>query len=434
MTSLMKNRDCTAVKALLLAVCAVSTLHAQSFPQARPEDVGMSSTRLARLSAAMQSVVDSSEFAGIVVLVIRDAKVVAIDTVGYQDVARRTPMRADAIFRIASMTKAVTSVGVLMLVEEGKIVLSDPLSKYLPAFRDIKVAVQDSPQAGGAHLVLANRPITIHDLLTHTAGFTYAAFEDGFVPSLYRQAGIAEGRTPSETKLADNIDRLATLPLVDQPGHAFHYGMSMDVLGRVIEVVSGESLDHFLETRLFAPLGMTDTFFWVPDAKRSRIVTPYTREQDGLRPVRNPEVFGHAIVGGVGSRGSHYLSGGVGLYSTATDYARFLTMLLDGGTLGRQRLLSPKTVQLMTTAVVHDVRPGWGYGLGIGVIEDIAASGVPGSLGTFGWTGSYATNSWADPKEHLIIVALAQRFPANTGRLWDQVQTLVYQSLVRPYK
>ena len=362
MTSLMKNRDFTAVKALLLAVCAVSTLHAQSFPQARPEDVGMSSTRLARLSAAMQSVVDSSEFAGIVVLVIRDAKVVAIDTVGYQDVARRTPMRADAIFRIASMTKAVTSVGVLMLVEEGKIVLSDPLSKYLPAFRDIKVAVQDSPQASGAHLVLANRPITIHDLLTHTAGFTYAAFEDGFVPSLYRQAGIAEGRTPSETKLADNIDRLATLPLVDQPGHAFHYGMSMDVLGRVIEVVSGESLDHFLETRLFAPLGMTDTFFWVPDAKRSRIVTPYTREQDGLRPVRNPEVFGHAIVGGVGSRGSHYLSGGVGLYSTATDYARFLTMLLDGGTLGRQRLLSPKTVQLMTTAVVHDVRPGWGTG------------------------------------------------------------------------
>jgi CubicO group peptidase (beta-lactamase class C family) len=430
----MKNRDFTAVKTLLLAVCAASTLHAQSFPQARPEDVGMSSTRLARLRAAMQSAVDSSEFAGFVVLVMRDAKVVAVDTVGYQDVARRAPVRADAIFRIASMTKAVTSVGVLMLVEEGKIVLSDPLSKYLPAFRDMKVAVPDSSTANGAHLVPAKRPITIHDLLTHTAGLTYAAFEEGFVPSLYRQAGIVEGRTPSETKLADNIDRLATLPLVDQPGHAFHYGMSIDVLGRVIEVVSGESLDHFLETRLFAPLGMTDTFFWVPDPKRSRIVTPYTREQDRLRPVRNPEQFGQAIVGGAGSRGSHYLSGGVGLYSTATDYARFLTMLLNGGTLGGQRLLSPKTVQLMTTAVVHDVRPGWGYGIGIGVIEDIGASGVPASLGTFGWTGSYATNSWADPVEHLVIVALAQRFPANTARLWDQVQTLVYQSIVRSYK
>lgn len=430
----MKNREFTAVKTLVLAVCAASTLHAQSLPQARPEDVGMSSARLARLRAAMQSAVDSSEFAGFVVLVMRDAKVVAVDTVGYQDVARRAPMRPDAIFRIASMTKAVTSVGVLMLAEEGKIVLTDPLSKYLPRFRDIKVAVQDSSTGRGAHLLPANRPITIHDLLTHTAGLTYAGFEDGFVPSLYRQAEIVEGRAPSETKLADNIDRIATLPLVDQPGHAFHYGMSMDVLGRVIEVVSGEPLDHFLETRLFAPLGMTDTFFWVPDAKRSRIVTPYTREHDRLREVHNPEVFGHAIVGGLGSRGSHYLSGGVGLYSTAADYARFLTMLLDGGTVGRERLLSPKTVQLMTTAVVHDVRPGWGYGLGIGVIEDIGGTGVPGSSGTFGWTGSYATNSWADPVEHLIIVALAQRFPANTKRVWDEVQTLVYQSIVRSYK
>lgn len=382
----------------------------------------------------VHAAVDSSEFAGIVVLVMRDGKLVTVDTAGYQDAALRIPMGADAIFRIASMTKAITSAGVLTLVEDGKIVLSDPLSKFLPAFRDMKVVVVDSSSSNGVSFVAANRPITIHDLLTHTAGFTYAAFNDGTVPDAYRKAGIIEGRAPSDTLLADNIERLARLPLVDQPGHAFHYGMSIDVLGRIIEVVSGESLDHFLETRLFAPLEMTDTYFLVPDAKRSRIVTPYTRENRSLRPVRNPEMFGHAIVGGVGSRGSRYLSGGVGLYSTAADYARFLKMLLDGGTLDHQRVLSPNTVLLMTTAVVHDIGPGRGYGLGIGVMENIAAAAVPGSNGTFGWTGSYATNSWADPKEHLIIVALAQRFPANADRLWEQIQTLVYQSIVRSYK
>lgn len=431
----MKNlveRNAAAVQ--LLALCMACALNAQSFPPVRPEDVGMSTPRLTRLRDAMRAVVDSSEFAGITILVIRDGKVVALDTVGYQDVALRLPMRGDAIFRIASMTKAVTSAGVLMLLEDGKMVLSDPVSRYLPEFREMKVAVPDSSTKTGARLVPANRPITIHDLLTHTAGFTYAAFDEGPVAAAYTEAEIIEGRAPSEMLLADNIRRLATLPLVDQPGHAFHYGMSMDVLGRVIEVVSGESLDHFLESRLFKPLGMTDTYFWVPDAKRSRIATPYTRENAGLRPVRNPELFGRAIVGGSGSRGSRYLSGGVGLYSTATDYARFLEMLLNGGTLGSQRVLSPNTVLLMTSAAVHDIAPGRGYGLGIGVMENVSAAGVPGSSGTFGWTGSYATNSWADPREHLIIVALAQRFPANTDRLWEQIQTLVYQSIVRSHK
>jgi CubicO group peptidase (beta-lactamase class C family) len=422
------------MKMLLFAVFTANALYAQPFPRARPEEVGMSTVRLDRLQAAIRAAVDSSEFAGIVVLVMRDGKLVAVDTAGYQDAALRIPMGANAIFRIASMTKAITSTGLLTLVEDGKIVLSDPLSKFLPAFRDMKVVVADSSSSNGVSFVTANRPITIHDLLTHTAGFTYAAFDDGPVPDAYRKAGIIEGRAPSDTLLADNIERLARLPIVDQPGHAFHYGMSIDVLGRIIEVVSGESLDHFLEARLFAPLGMTDTYFLVPDAKRSRIATPYTRESQTLRPVRNPEMFGHATVGGVGSRGSRYLSGGVGLYSTAADYARFLEMLLDGGTLDHQRVLSPNTVLLMTTAVVHDIDPGRGYGLGIGVTENVAAAGVPGSNGTFGWTGSYATNSWADPKEHLIIVALAQRFPANTDRLWEQIQTLVYQSIVRSYK
>ena len=418
----------------LVALCMACSLNAQGFQRASPEDVGMSTPRLNRLHAAMQAVVDSSEFAGITILVIRDGKVVALDTVGFQNVTLRSPMRGDAIFRIASMTKAITSAGALMLLEDGKIVLSDPVSKYLPEFREMKVAVPDRSTSTGVRLVQADRAITIHDLLTHTAGFTYGAFNDGPVPVLYREAGIVEGRAPSDMLLAENIKRLATLPLVDQPGHAFHYGMSIDVLGRLIEVVSGESLDHFLETRLFKPLGMTDTYFWVPDAKRSRIATPYTRDQEGLRAVHNPELFGRAIVGGAESRGSHYLSGGVGLYSTATDYARFLTMLLGRGTFRSMQLLSPNTVLLMTSAAVHDIDPGRGYGLGIGVMENVSAAGVPGSVGTFGWTGSYATNSWADPKEHLIIVALAQRFPANTARLWEQVQTLVYQSVIHSYK
>jgi CubicO group peptidase (beta-lactamase class C family) len=424
-----------AATVLLWTMCAACATNAQSSPRARPEDVGMSSAGLARLHAALRAAVDSSEVAGVAVLVMRDGRVVTIDTAGYQDLARRAPLLPDAIFRIASMTKAVTSVGVLTLVDEGRIALGDPLAKYIPAFRDVKVAVRDSAAADGARLVPADRPPTIHDLLTHTAGLTYAAFNEGPVPALYRRAGIVEGRAPSETLLADNIERLATLPLVDQPGRAFHYGMSIDVLGRVIEVVSGEPLDHFLTTRVFTPLGMTDTYFVVPDAKRSRIVTPYARENGVLRPVRDPETFGRAIVGGAGSHGSSYLSGGVGLYSTAADYARFLTMLLDGGTFDGHRVLSPNTVRLMTSAAVHDgVRPGWGYGLGIGVMENVSAMGLPGTPGTFGWTGSYATNSWADPTERLIIVALSQRFPANADRLWDQVQTLVYRSIVRSAK
>ena len=422
------------MKMVFLALFTANALYAQPFPRARPEEVGMSSIRLERLQDALRTAVEDAEFAGIVVLVLRDGKLVAVDTAGYQDAALRIPMRADAIFRIASMTKAVTSAGVLTLVDDGKISLNDPLSKFLPSFRDMVVAVEDSSSSKSVSLVAASRPITIHDLLTHTAGFTYAAFNEGPVPDAYRKAGIVEGRAPDDTQLADNIDRLAKLPLVDQPGHAFHYGMSIDVLGRIIEVVSGETLDHFLEARLFTPLRMRDTYFWVPDAKRHRIVTPYTRENGALRPVHNPEMFGHAIVGGIGSRGSRYLSGGVGLYSTAADYARFLQMLLDGGTLDQQRVLASNTVSLMTTAVVHDVVPGRGYGLGIGVTENVTVTGVPGSAGTFGWTGSYATNSWADPKERLIIVALAQRFPANAEHLWEQIQTLVYQSISRSYE
>jgi CubicO group peptidase (beta-lactamase class C family) len=421
----------------LSAPVAATAAAAQALAPARPEAVGVSAERLGRLQRAMQGFVDRGEVAGVVALVVRDGRVVALDTAGWLNVEARIPMRSGTIFRIASMSKPVTSVAIMMLYEEGRLLLSDPVARYLPEFRDMQV-VAGADSAGG-RLVRARRPITIHDLLTHRSGLSYGFLDRGPVGDAYRAAGISDGIAPdSVATVADNVARLAALPLLHQPGERWTYGLSVDVLGRVVEVVSGRSLADFLRERIFAPLRMPDTDFLVPEAKLARLAVPYTPADRGrLRAMARIERFGNLTLGGVGYRGSaRYFSGGAGLASTARDYARFLQMLLNGGELDGVRLLGPKTVELMTVSHTADLSPsplgpGTGFGLGFAVTTDLAGAEVPGSVGQYRWSGIYGTSFWVDPKERLVGVLMVQLFPSDNVPIDQVFQALTYQALTR---
>ncbi|MFN7985794.1 MAG: serine hydrolase domain-containing protein, partial [Vicinamibacterales bacterium] len=330
-----------------------------SLPRATPESVGMSTERLKRMHEGMQALVDTHQVGGIVTLVARDGKMVDLQTFGYQDVDLKTPMKADSIFRIMSMSKPITSVAVMMLFEDGKLALTDPVSRFIPAFREMKVLTRG---ANGTEPTLqpARRQITIRDLLTHRSGLTYGFLDNGAVGNAYRQGGISDALTIVEVPLAEGIDRLAKAPLVSQPGAEWHYSLSTDVLGRVVEVASGMSFDQFLQTRLFNPLHMVDTAFTVPDAKWSRFSNVYAPDgRGGIRPMKDPEeAFGNTIFSPMTAFRSDkkkYFSGGAGLTSTAQDYARFAQMLANGGVLDGVRVLSPKTVELMTTSHTLDL-------------------------------------------------------------------------------
>ena len=410
-------------------------------PRATPESVGMSATRLARMSAALAAYVDSGRVAGVVAVVTRRGRVAAVDTAGWADREARVPMRSTTIFRIASMSKAITSVGAMMLVEDGKLLLNDPIALYLPAFRHMMVLVAPGDSSTGRRdsLVPATREITVRDLLTHRAGIAYG-FLDGATASAYRRAGIHDGIAEGEGTIAANVDKIAAQPLAFQPGTKWQYGLSTDVLGRLIEVVSGMPLDRFLEQRIFRPLQMHDTYFYVPDDKVARIAVPYTRDSTGrLRPMDPLHPFGLGVAGGRGTRGSRtYVSGGAGVFSTAPDYARFLQMLLNGGELDGVRLLSPKTVELMTTSATEDLTPSpmgpsAGFGLGFEVVRDVGATGSYGSVGQYFWGGAYGSTFWVDPKEQLIGVMMIQLVPRPGLTIGERFQTLAYQAIVVRY-
>lgn len=399
---------------------------------APPESVGVSSERLGRLHAGMQGYVDRHEAGGVVTLVARDGKVVDVHASGFQDVENKTPMQTDTIFRIASMSKPVTSVAVMMLVEEGKLFLTDPVSKFIPSFKGQKVIGE------GGTTVPARRDITIRDLLTHRSGLSYGFLNGGPVGNAYRSGGVTDGLTATSMTLQEGIDKLAAQPLLVQPGSAWNYSLSDDVLGRVVEVVSGQSFDVFLRERMFAPLGMTDTSFDVPDAKWSRFATVYSPDgAGGIRAMKDPESFGNTHMSPFASYKTpkRYFSGGAGLTSTARDYARFALMLLNGGALGSVRILSPKTVELMTMSHTSDLPPGGllgngaQWGLGFRIVTDVAATQTYGSVGMYGWNGIYGTTFFVDPKEHLVAVMMVQRYPGPT--VAAGFQPLVYQTLTK---
>jgi CubicO group peptidase (beta-lactamase class C family) len=426
---------------VVLAGYAVAAQQAPAPPQPRPtaqaatatpESRGISSERLGRLHQGMQAYVDRHEAGGIVTLIAREGKVVDVHASGFQDVENRTPMKTDTIFRIASMTKPITSVAVMMLIEEGKLFLTDPVSKFIPAFKGQQVIAESGTT------VPARRDITIRDLLSHRSGLSYGFLNGGPVGSAYRKEGVTDGLTTTSMTLEEGINKLAAQPLMAQPGSAWNYSLSVDVLGRVIEVVSGTSFDVFLRDRIFTPLAMVDTAFDVQDAKWTRMSTVYTSDgKGGIRPMKDPESFGTTYMSPVASYKTpkRYFSGGAGLTSTAQDYWRFAQMLLNGGVLDGARLLSPKTIELMTSSHTADLPQGGlvglgaNFGLGFRVVMDVAATQTHGSPGMYGWSGIYGTVFWVDPKEQLVAIMMVQRYPGST--VAAGFQPLVYQALTR---
>ena len=406
----------------LLILTLSAAAYAQALPAAKPDSLGVSGPRLQRLSTAMQRVVDDNRLAGIVTLVARDGKIIHFESYGKLDREANAAMPKDAIFRIASMSKAITSVAIMMLMEEGRLLLNDPVSKFIPSFAKTSVAAT----GGTGDPVPARRPITIRDLLTHTAGISYGS---GALETTYKVKNVYMWYfADKDEPIATTIDRLASLPFEAQPGERYVYGFATDILGVVVEKASGLSLDEFLRTRIFEPLKMTDTSFYLPPAKKARLATVYSYSASGgIARAPEPGMGQGDYV--TGPRKS--FSGGAGLLSTASDYARFLQMLLNGGQLDGARILSPKTVELMTSNHVGTLynEGRFGFGLGFEITEHVGRSGRPGSVGEFGWGGAYYTKFWVDPVERLVAVFMTQALPSGGATVQDQFRALVYQAI-----
>jgi CubicO group peptidase (beta-lactamase class C family) len=402
---------------------------AQDLPAGKAESVGLSSERLERIGSAVQRDIDDKRIAGAVTLVIRHGHVAWFKAQGMLDREAAKPMPADAMFRICSMTKPITSVAVMMLYEEGKFLLDDPVSKYLREFKNPKVLVK--PASGEPYTIPATKEITIRDLLRHTSGITYNWNED--LGAMYEKAGVASGLLQYDGTIGDNVKHLAGLPLLFNPGDRFEYSLGIDVLGRFVEVVSGKPLDEFFQARIFAPLGMKDTYFYPPDNKLGRLATAYTYYEDkGLNrfpetPIREGTFVYSADYP---SRGPKKLfSGGAGLVSTAMDYAHFCQMVLDEGKVGNVRLLSRKSVELMTHDQLGKIGPDQGFGLGFGIEGIKAPLSELGSPGAFSWGGFFYTAFSIDPKEQMIVVFMAQLHPTGDLTLDRQVHELAYQAI-----
>jgi CubicO group peptidase (beta-lactamase class C family) len=415
------------MRKILLVLLALPAL-AATLPVSKPDDVGLSPERLKRIHNVIQSHMDAKDFSGAVTLVARKGKVVHFETHGMADIEGNKPMRTDTLFRLASMTKPMTAASILMLVEEGKLVISDPVSKFIPEYKNPKVAVwnlPNDPAGAGLHLVPANREITVQDLLTHTSGLANA-FE-GPAGDYVRKANLPRGGS-----LAERVSRLAKLPLNFQPGTQWEYSPStgFDTLGRIVEILSGMSLDKFFQTRIFEPLGMKDTFFTVPANRRADQAIAYTKSDAGqlVKPTAPaaapPEPAGD------------YFSGAGGLTGSTQDYLLFAQMLLNGGTLNGTRLLSRKTVELMTSDAIgpldlrnyagDQVLKGYGFGLGVRIRRSTGESGWMGSPGDFGWAGALGTYFWIDPKEQLIGLVMIQ---TRNTKIRMEFPNAVYQAI-----
>jgi CubicO group peptidase (beta-lactamase class C family) len=424
----MRRRIETAILVSVLYVTCAAL--AQELPTAKPETVGMSSARLDRIGAAVQRNIDDQRIAGAVTLVMRRGRVVWLKSQGMMDREAAKPMRPDTLFRICSMTKPITSTAVMMLYEEGRFLLDDPVSKYLPEFKNPKVLVK--PASGEPYTIPATREITIRDLLRHTSGITYH-WNDVLGP-MYKSANVAHGLLPYDGTIEDNVKRLAALPLLFNPGDRWEYGLGVDVLGRLVEVVSGKPLDEFFRTRIFEPLGMKDTYFYPPDDKLSRLAVAYTYYPDkGLNRFPDTPITEGAFVYSADYpyKGAKKLfSGGAGLVSTASDYARFSQMMLDGGKAGSTQLLSRKSVELMTHDQLGKISPEQGFGLGFGVEGVKAPLSELGSPGEYSWGGFFYTGFSIDPKEQMIVVFMGQLHPTGDLTLDREVGVLAYQALV----
>lgn len=412
---------------------AVAKRNGTALARTTPEAVGMSSERLKRISTAVGESIAQGQIAGAVTLVARKGKIAHLEAQGMSDKEANKRMREDTVFRIASMSKAVTSVAIAILYEEGKLLLSDPVSKYIPEFKNPKIAVPSEDRKAFT-TVPARTEITIRHLLTHTSGITYRFIGTEPWARLYKEAGIVDGLSEVKGTVADTVKKLATLPLMHQPGERFSYGLNTDVLGVVVEVVSRQTLEDFFRTRIFEPLHMTDTYFALPAAKRDRLAAVYNQTPDSsIRKMGDQaDERGYLVYSATypNQQPHTYFSGGAGLVSTITDYARFLQMMLNGGELGGVRILGRKTVELMTVNHVGDLMGAQGFGLGFSVLRDLGRSSELGSVGQYGWGGFFFTNFFVDPKEQVVGLFMAQLYPANGVKLHEQFRTLAFQSII----
>jgi CubicO group peptidase (beta-lactamase class C family) len=401
--------------------------HANGLPAGKPEEVGLSSQRLAKITEMLRDNIAKGEIPGAVLLIARHGKIAYFENLGSLDPQAKTPMPKDAIFRIYSMSKPITEVAAMILFEEGKITLDEPIGKFIPALAKLQVAANNNVGAAGGELQLvpANRPVSIQDLMRHTSGFTYGFFGDTPVKRLYVEAKLWEDY-PSN---AEFVERLSKLPLAYQPGTTWDYSHSTDVLGRLIEVVSGKSLYAFEKERILDPLGMPDTSFYVTnEAKQGRIAEPFADDRSfGVNAGFNdPRVA------------QKWESGGGGMVSTAMDYARFLQMLLDGGMLDGKRILGPKTVAYMTADHLGSAvpgpyylpGPGYGFGLGFAVRRDAGVASANASPGEYNWGGAGGTAFWVDPKEQMFVVFMMQS-PKQRVHYRPLLRDMIYATIVK---
>ena len=402
---------------------------------------GVDSARLAVLENSLDQYVQDGRLAGGVLYVSRHGETVLHKAFGWQDRERSIPMNTRSLHRIASQTKAFTSVAIMLLQERGALLISDPLSKYFPEWGDVKVAVADSDADLGYRLEAATRPITIRDLLTHSAGINYGR---GVAQAAWQEADIFGWYFAGDREsMRDKVRRMATLPQAAHPGREFVYGYNTDILGALVEHLSGQTLGAFLRQQLFAPLRMRDTYFFVPPEQQARLSTVYAMTKDGLQrqptadiATANPGNFyfgqGHYLQGQIGGPRSY--SGGAGAVSTAADYARFLEMLRRGGELAGVRIRGRKTVELMTanhwSRDIAYSRPGSGFGLGFNVLLDVGQAGQLGSAGSYGWGGAYHSTYWVDPSEGLVVSYVTQLIPATGLDDHAKIRSLLYQALV----
>lgn len=417
---------------LLLGISGSTLAQPTVLRETKPQAVGVAPARLQRIDQLLRDYTAANYAPGAIALVAQNGNIIYHKAFGVDDVATKTPLKTDAIMRLASQTKAVASVGLMLLYDEGRFQLDDPVSKYIPAFRNPKVLTSFNEKDSTYTAAPARQEVTIRHLLTHTSGIGYATIGSKEANAIYAKAHIPNGIGTPNGSLARSMQALGALPLMHEPGAQFTYGLNTDVVGYLVEVLSGQPLDQFLRTRLFEPLGMRDTYFYLPTEKQARLAVLYT-EDDAKNTVKAPAKNGLGVNPNYPKLTGSYFSGGAGLSSTIYDYAIFLQMLLNGGEYNGRRFLKAATVQLMTTNQIGDVNQGVNkFGLGFGLITAAGAKQMELAEGSYEWGGIFGTSYWVDPKAKLVVLLYTQKFPNSHGELTNQFRRLVYDAVAAP--
>jgi CubicO group peptidase (beta-lactamase class C family) len=423
------------MKKYILFLLLISTVTFHSYSQANnevgAEAAGFSSERLKRMDIAMNEWVEKGYMNGGAALIIKDGKIAYHKAIGYNDLDTKEPLQKDGIFRIASQTKAITSVAIMILFDEGKLLLTDPVSQYIPSFKKQSVLVKFNPADTSYSTVPASREVTIKDLLTHTSGLGYAQIGTKEANAIYAKHDITAGLGVKNKTLLEAMTKLGELPLMHQPGEKFTYGLNNDVLGCVVEIISEMSLDEFFKTRIFEPLGMKDTYFNIPTSKAKRLVNLYTEKSPGVLVKADAGMLNSAAASNYPLVPHTYYSGGAGLSSTLYDYGIFLQMLLNNGEYNGKRILGKNTVRMMITNQIEDVNYANSnkFGLGFQLVTEKSSGQTPAQVGTFNWGGAFATSYWVDPQEKIVMLFYRQLQARSRNDVVEKFRALTYQAI-----